>query len=126
MTIPYRFTPDVIRSVVPETAIGTYALVDVEEGQLSIKYVGRSDVSLRNRLLTHNYLYTYSFFIICFTASMNEAFVLESKWWHDCKNNGIRLVNAIHPDSPSQMNLVCPYCQFKAGIRSIIPNLKAG
>ena len=126
MAIPYRFTPDVIKSVVPKNVIGTYALGNDEQGQFSIKYVGRSDISLRKRLLTHNYLFKYSYFIFFCTKTKYVAFIIESKWWHDCKNSNEQLVNVIHPDSPSQMNVVCPYCQFKMSIRDIIPNIKAG
>ena len=40
--IPYRMTPDVIRSVVQKHRLGVYILGDENDGQLVFRYVGRS------------------------------------------------------------------------------------
>lgn len=110
--IPYRFTPDVIRQVIPEECIGVYALGDVEDGVFTVKYVGRSDHSLRRRLLTHNLLYEFSYFIFMKVPTVQKGFELESRWWHDCKLARLPIVNRIHPDAPSGEKVRCPYCDF--------------
>jgi hypothetical protein len=120
LATPYRFTPDVIRQIIPEGCIGVYALGDVEEGRFAIKYVGRSDRSLRRRLLTHNLLYEFSYFIFMTVSSTREGFELESRWWHDCKLAHLPVENRIHPDAPSGQKLQCPYCDFAHNIRKFL------
>ena len=114
---PFRMTPDVIRSVVQKHHLGAYILGDERSGHFIFRYVGRSDHCLQTRLLTHGLLYHCPYFIFSYTDTAKEAFALESKWWHDRKNNGIHLLNASHPDSPSGEMVSCPYCQFRNGIR---------
>lgn len=116
----YRFTPDVIRAVVDSEKAGVYALGDVLNGKFVVAYVGRSDCSLQTRLLTHNYRYDYSYFIFRYTSNARDAFVLESQWWHDCRNAEPPLVNQIHPDSPSGIKLYCPYCSFSRDVDKIL------
>ncbi len=118
MTTPFRLTPDVIRKVVPEDKVGVYALGDVENGEFTIKYVGRSDSSLQKRLLTHNYLYRFSYFIFCCTDNEKEAFEMESRWWHICNNEHVILCNHIHPDAPSGVSISCPYCSAAREIKN--------
>lgn len=122
---PYRMTPDVIRSVVQKHRPGVYILGDDDDGRFTFRYVGRSDHCLQTRLLTHGLLYHCPYFIFSYTDTAKDAYELESKWWHDCKNNGVHLLNIIHPDSPAGMMLSCPYCQFKSGIRELLPHRKA-
>ena len=124
--IPYRMTPDVIRSVVQKGRPGVYILGDESGGRFVFRYVGRSDHCLQTRLLTHGLLYCCSHFIFSYTATAKEAFERESKWWHDCKNNGVPLLNVIHPDSPSGAWLTCPYCQFRDEARLYRMQSKAG
>ena len=119
-------TPDVIRSVVQEHRPGVYILGDANNGHFIFKYVGRSDRCLQTRLLTHELLYRLPYFIFSYTDTARRAFELESKWWHDCKNNGVHLLNIIHPDSPSGEKHSCPYCQFQSGVKEYLPQLKAG
>ena len=114
---PFRMTPDVIRKEVAKGIPGVYVLGDIEDGRFNYKYVGRSDTCLQTRLLTHDYLYEYSYFVFAYVKDSKKAFELESKWWHDCRNNGIALRNQIHPDSPSNQLLYCPYCQFSYRLR---------
>ena len=124
--IPYRMTPDVIRSVVQKHRLGVYILGDENDGQLVFRYVGRSDHCLQTRLLTHGLLYRCSYFIFSYTDTAREAFELESKWWHDCKSSGMNLLNIIHPDSPSGAFFPCPYCQFRNEMKEYLPHSKVG
>lgn len=125
-TTPFRMTPDVIRSVVQEHRMGAYVLGDDIDGRFIFQYVGRSDHCIRTRLLTHSLLYHCPYFIFLYTSTLKEAFELEAKWWHDCRNGGIHLLNVIHPDSPSGERYICPYCQFRSEIEEYIPLLKVG
>lgn len=71
-TTPYRMTPDVIRNEVIKGIPGAYVLGDMEDGEFRFKYVGRSDSCLQTRLLTHDYLYEYSYFIFAYTADAKK------------------------------------------------------
>lgn len=121
LATPYKFTTGVIRQVVPEGCIGVYALGEIEDSRFAVKYVGRSDHSLRRRLLTHNLLYRFSYFIFMVVSSTREGFELESRWWHDCKLARLPLENRIHPDAPSGQKLQCPYCNFAHNVRRFLP-----
>lgn len=120
LATPYRFSPDAIRQIIPEGCIGVYALGDIENGVFSIKYVGRSDCSLRRRLLTHNLLYKYPYFIFAIVDTVKAGFELESRWWHDCKIARLALINRIHPDARSGERTKCPYCEFSDNIRKFL------
>lgn len=122
---PYRMTPDVIRCLVEPNHPGAYILGDVIDGVFVFRYVGRSDHCLRTRLLTHPFLYEYEYFIFVYAKDAVDAFEIECKWWHDCKNEEIWLRNKIHPDSPSKQGLICPYCQFAHTIVNCLPLKKA-
>lgn len=123
---PFRMTPDVIRSVVQKRRIGAYVLGDELDGHFIFQYVGRSDHCLQTRLLTHGLLYRCPYFIFLYVNTAKEAFELESKWWHDCKNQSIHLLNVLHPDSPAGQALACPYCQFRSEFKKYVPSLKVG
>lgn len=122
---PYRMTPDVIRAAVQKNRPGAYILGDEVHGRFVFKYVGRSDHCLQTRLLTHGLLYHCPYFIFSYATTAKEAFELESKWWHDCINTGVQLINRIHPDSPSGMSLTCPYCQFSHTAKESVQLLSA-
>ena len=108
--------PEVIRIAVEPNRSGVYALGDVEGDAFRVGYVGRSDHCLWTRLLTHNLLYKFSYFYFQYTATCQEAYYLESKWWHQCLDFGVLLQNKIHPDSPVNTAVACPYCQFATSV----------
>lgn len=114
------FLPEVIRKTVLPGKCGVYALGDMEEDEFKIKYVGRSDHCLRTRLLTHNYLYDFSYFYFLYVDSPKDAFRLESQWWHACVDFEVPIINKIHPDSPSNSPMVCPCCDFACSIKQCI------
>lgn len=122
---PFRMTPDVIREVVEKHRPGVYVLGHIVDGRFVFQYVGRSDYCVQTRLLTHEHLYDCSYFIFRYAKDRKEAFETESKWWHDCRNNGVVLFNRIHPDSPAGEKLRCPYCQFGRDMRMVIPSDQA-
>ena len=118
------FLPEAIKAFIEPGRSGVYVLGVVDNG-FCYKYVGRSDICLRTRLLEHEYLYRFPYFIFKYAGTPEEAFVLESKWWHDCNTQNIRLYNRIHPDAPSHSTLSCPYCQFSLNWGKYEIDLKA-
>lgn len=122
---PLRMTTDVIREAVQKNRLGAYILGNEICGRFVFKYVGRSDYCLQTRLLTHGRLYYCPYFVFFYTDTAKEAFELESKWWHDCINTNVQLINHIHPDAPSGMGLVCPYCQFSHAAKEYVQLLSA-
>ncbi len=108
---PILFIPKYISKTIEDNRPGVYVLGDDQNGFIP-KYVGRSDTSLKRRLMTHNHLYEHEYFIFKYVNNVKEAFFTEAKWWHDCQGNGYDLDNKIHPDAPNGMILECPYCAF--------------
>lgn len=117
--IPLLFLPNYINKVVEDGRPGVYVLGDDESGFVP-RYVGRSDTSLKKRLMTHNHLYDHAYFIFKYVESEKEAFYTEAKWWHDCKELGLDIDNRIHPDAPNGTFLECPYCAFARDARDIL------
>lgn len=115
--LPTVFLPERIRQVVEPGRPGVYALGDVEDGLFQVKYIGRSDRCVMTRLLTHNYLYAFSYFFVQYAKTPEEAFRLESRWWHTCWDTEIPLRNKIHPDAPANSGALCPYCEFAQASR---------
>lgn len=113
----FLFLPEVIRLVVKKGKAGVYALGDVVDDEFSVGYVGRSDTCLQTRLLSHNYLYDFSYFYFQYVETPAEAYAQEAGLWHACVDYGIPIRNRIHPDSPVNAHLKCPYCQSAEIIR---------
>jgi len=111
--LPRRFTPEVVRLVVEPGRPGAYALGHSRVGQFEIGYVGRSDTCLQNRLVTHNYLWRFDYFIFQQAADEYEAYALECEFWHSFKD---QVRNLIHPASPQGSGLGCQYCGFASSI----------
>lgn len=111
--LPRRFTPEVVRLVVEPGWSGAYALGHSREDQFEIGYVGRSDTCLQSRLVTHNYLWRFDYFIFQQAANEYEAYALECEFWHSSKD---QVRNLIHPGSPSGSGLACQYCGFASSV----------
>jgi hypothetical protein len=113
LLLPRLLTPEVVRMVVEPGRPGAYALGHSQGGKFEVGYVGRSDACLQTRLVTHNYLWRFEYFIFRQAASEHEAYVLECEFWHSFKD---QVQNLIHPASPSGSGLSCRYCGFAANI----------
>lgn len=110
---PYRFTPDVIRKEVMKDVPGSYLLGnDQGERDFAPRYVGRSDNDMQGRLLTHNHLYSYEYFIFRKASDPKEAFRQECQLWHGHQQCGYELDNKVHPAVPVGLDVRCPYCDF--------------
>ena len=122
---PVLFYPKLIRKMIKKDEPGVYVLGNEQNGEFVPRYVGRSDYSLRKRLLTHNHLYEYDYVVFRTVSCSKEAFYTESKWWHDCNNNGYEIDNKIHPDAPSGTYIECPYCSFAKEMNNLLKRRKA-
>ena len=88
---------------------GVYLLYKSVNGP--VRYVGRSDTSLRSRLKWHrtNNEYKYYRFKHC---SLKEAYEWECKYWHKYKDTIDNSSDkyGIHPASPNGKYWTCPVC----------------
>lgn len=108
--LPRKFTPEIVKSVVSQpNRTGVYVLGNDLNG-FKVGYVGRSDRCLRTRLISHNHLYNYDYFIFKYTRNIKDAYLHECQYWHVSQDN--HLANVIHPASPKNSGLKCPYCGF--------------
>jgi hypothetical protein len=113
--LPRLFLPEIVRSKVLLKRPGVYLLGNDEAG-FAVKYVGRSDKCLRNRLATHNHLFTYDYFAFMYAKDEREAFFLECQLWHTFQKSSLN--NFIHPASPVNSGIKCPYCHFSKEVVS--------
>ena len=102
----FRLDEAVVKTLFGKNIIGMYVLGDYTEGHFKVGYVGRSDKSLRNRLLQHSKTNEYNYFYYTPTDTIFEAFKLECREWH----RFFDITNSIHPDSPNNLPYKCPYC----------------
>lgn len=117
MYTPRLFLPEIVRSHVKPRRPGVYMIGNNEKG-FDIKYIGRSDKCLQNRLATHNLLYKYDYFVFRYAKDPAHAYQLECQLWHSLPDRELR--NAIHPASPKNSQLECPYCHFVWHINRIL------
>jgi hypothetical protein len=89
--------------------IGAYALgTKNANGGLGVRYVGRSDNDLNDRLKKWTGKYTH--FKYGHFDTVQKAFNHECKMFHDF--GGVPgLDNSIHPDRPKGATYTCPYCK---------------
>jgi len=105
----YPLTHDKIDEVVKRISPGTYALGYKNDTSFIIKYVGRSDSDLNNRL--HDYIEEYGRFKYGYATSAKEAFKKECSLYHDFGESD-KLDNDNHPDRPNKSNWECPICDI--------------
>lgn len=91
-------------------AIGNYALGIVGQGQFVVKYVGRSDTDLNERIKDH-IGEPYTYFMFSYAENVAQAYQKECVNYHDYVDPGYRLDNEIHPDKPKgYSHLKCIRC----------------
>lgn len=100
----YKLKEQVIKQEVPESK-GIYFLGNLNNGRFEIGYVGRSDSSLKKRLLSHNHKDKFTFFAFKTVKTKREAFLLETEYWYLSKNS---MLNKIHPDVPKYLIIEHP------------------
>ncbi len=109
MNGPYVFTSEEIDKQITRTQAGNYALGHIDKGFV-VKYVGRSDTNVNDRLKKH-LSEPYTHFKFSYATSPKDAFEKECKNYHDFGGDEGKLDNEIHPDIPSNSkHWKCPIC----------------
>lgn len=115
-----------VNLLIPKTSIaGNYWLgVLDDEGDFRVVYIGRSDDRLNERLCDHvdgiaagNELQDYNdqqiYFSFSYAKDAKDAYYQECEDYHrfdDGESGEGCFKNKIHPDSPDNTGLECPYC----------------
>jgi hypothetical protein len=103
---PFALTVTSIDKVVTKKSAGAYALgTSDNQGNLTVRRVGRSDGDLNGRL--KDYVGKYPVFKADYFASPKAAFEKECHLYHDFDPPD----NAMHPDRPAGTNWTCPRCR---------------
>ncbi len=107
---PYQLTNERINEVVPQSHPGAYALgkYDLSSDTFYVKYVGRSDDDINDRL--HDWVGEYSYFKYDCFLSAKLAYEKECFLWHDFGGPEGRLDNKQHPDKGDHKDWECPVC----------------
>jgi hypothetical protein len=99
----YRLRPWLIRALIPEGVIGTYVLWS----PTAPVYVGRSDTSLRRRLLEHSRSWPDIYFTYGVAISMEAAYSMECSLFHAL---GEHTSNIYHPQRVAIDHARCGFC----------------
>lgn len=101
----YPLNNDVLNKEITRTSPGNYALgKESEDGKFVVKYTGRADTDLKERLKSH--IGKYPFFKYQYATSPKSAFEKECHVYHDFGPSD----NVIHPDRPNNTDWKCPCC----------------
>lgn len=105
---PHSLTQEGIDAAVKGVAPGAYALGDVNANNTFIvRYVGRSDTDLNDRL--KDWVGDYRQFKYAFYPTAKAAFEKECHLFHDFGET--TLDNAVHPARPAGSDWKCPRCK---------------
>lgn len=102
----YEFDNKTIEDELVDNKIGNYALGYVKENTFYVRYVGRADTCLKERLKDHEHMADDKCkrFKFAYTDSVENAFQKECANFHEYSP----ALNKIHPDSPNGLDLECP------------------
>ncbi|MDE5880771.1 MAG: hypothetical protein K2H60_03495 [Muribaculaceae bacterium] len=114
---PFTYDKTTIDSVIPEGIPGNYILGDLNaDGDLEVRYVGRSDSDLRTRI-GHD-IGKYSHFYFSIAESAREAYNQECLMWHQYGGEEGELDNDIHPDKPDgDHSAECYICKLMEAMK---------
>jgi hypothetical protein len=103
---PFSLTDNGIKNEVLRTSPGAYALGDEKDSTFYVKYIGRSDSDVNDRL--HDHVGgSYSKFKYEYYSSSKAAFEKECHLYHDFSPDA----NKVHPARPSGSSFKCPDCK---------------
>ena len=112
MNGPYEFTSEKVDEIITKTSPGNYALGYMDGNTFIVRYVGRSDSDLNDRIKDHlGESREYKFFKYSYASSPREAYEKECQNWHDFDGPNGKLKNSNHPDKPDDTNYKCPVCK---------------
>lgn len=100
----YKLEDSIIKKEAPD-AKGVYFLGNIINGNFVIGYVGRSDNSLKSRLLNHNHNKKFKFFSFETVRTKRDGFLLETENWYLLK---FMTINKIHPNKPKNLDMEHP------------------
>lgn len=103
----YKFTPWLIRLLIPKGFKGTYILYTKSKNTVVPIYVGRSDTDLQRRLLYHPYSQIADYFEYFTFDSAEKTYLSETALYHCFEGD---IANKIHPAMPANTHLKCPFC----------------
>ena len=107
----YDLTVEEVDRVVEKGKIGNYALGYQTEAGFRVKYVGRSDNDLNDRIKDHiGEKESHKQFKFSYAKSVKEAFEKECNNWHDFGEDKVLKDNEYHPDKPNGTEFKCPKC----------------
>ncbi len=105
---PYPLTNEEINLRITKISAGNYAYgYTKDNGSFVVKYVGRADSDLNDRI-KHG-VGQYKEFKYSYAKDANAAFEEECRNYHDFGGSDM-LDNDIHPDKPDNTDYGCPYC----------------
>ena len=110
MNGPYELTTEIIDEVITKKSSGNYALGYLANQKFIVKYVGRADSDLNDRLKDH-VDESYEMFKYSYATSPKAAFEKECENFHDF-GGANTLDNKIHPDRPKETSWKCPRCDI--------------
>ena len=117
MGISYDLTYDEIDKLVAEGRKGNYAFGYLDEhGVFIVRYVGRSDSDLRERIkhgitdMETDPSCHYERFKFSYAETVKEAYTKECQNYHDFGGPEGYLVNKNHPAKPKEYSGCCPIC----------------
>lgn len=115
---PILYLPQNVNALVDEGMAGTYVLGSGQD--FKIGYVGRSDTCVRRRLVSHNHLYKFDYFIFRYAENPLEAYRFECEAYHALERVGSEVLNQIHPAAPRSSGVRCPYCSFARNVKRFV------
>jgi len=98
-----------IDELVKKQSCGNYALGFIRDRIFYVKYIGRADDNLNQKL--KSWIGKYKNFKFSYANSVKEAFEKECKNYHDFGESEL-LDNIVHPEKPERSNWKCPYCSI--------------
>ncbi len=107
----YTLTREKIDEVVTRTSAGNYALGQVRNSTFHVRYVGRSDSDVNDRLKKWVGKPRYPRFKFSYATSAKAAFEKECRNYHDFGETA-KLDNDQHPERPAGTNWECPVCDI--------------
>jgi len=112
----YKLDEENIKKNVSSRLKGTYRLGEVVENKFQPLYVGRSDKSLRMRLLQHAKFGIYTFFTFRISHGERAPYMRECVDFHTFSG----LDNKIHPATGTSFHR-CPICSVIVDFEGCIP-----
>ena len=109
---PYRLLFDEIDCEIRRKSAGTFALGYVDnDGNFRIRYVGRSDDDIKNRLRLM--IGSDQYFKFAYAATPAAAFERECDLFHNFRP----FANMLHPERPNGSSLECQRCKLGGNFR---------